>query len=181
MARYFNKADVDNAVRERDFTYLCDLVRDMHLEAGSREYLAKAILNLLMGKAKRPRHRPRKDSTRQNKFQIAMRVLKLRREGWEKVSAAVKQAAEEFGCGERKVYDSLKQFHRYVAEEEFDDDRLVRHELHGVFTDEEWREVEDRAQDWIAEHRDDPEPTEDEIEAAGEAHMDYLARLARGR
>src|SRR5262249_49288352 len=105
MPRNLNKADVDSAVRERDFAYLCDLVRDMHLSAESREYLAQAIFDLLTGKAKRAAHRPAKESTRENGFAIAMRLFELREQGWLvnpdirlNREAAVKQVAAEFGC-----------------------------------------------------------------------------------
>jgi hypothetical protein len=177
MVRYFIKEDLDSAVRERDFAYLRDLVQDMHLAAECRQYLAEVIFDLLTGKVKRPRHRPRKESTRENKFKIAMRVLELKRR-WP-VEAAVKQAAKEFGCGDRKVYDSLKQFKHFVAHEESDDERAERQELHGFFTDEEWKDLGDLALEF-SEYRE-PEPTEEEIEAAGDAYMDLLQDLALGK
>jgi len=174
MHSMVSEADVDSAARERDFAYLRDLIRDMRLSPEMREYLALAVFDLLTGKIKRPAHRPTNERTRQSHFQIAMQVLKLRRRRWP-MEAAIKQTADDFRCGVRKVYYSLDRFKRFVAEEEFDDERFERHEL-GVFTDEEWRDVEERALDWLSERRDDPEPAEEEIEAAVDESLSDLAR-----
>jgi hypothetical protein len=54
------KEDVLEAVSDRDVEFLTDLIRMDNLEADIREHLADVIHDLLTGKRKFPRRRPKK-------------------------------------------------------------------------------------------------------------------------
>jgi hypothetical protein len=58
---------------------------------------------------------------------------------------------------------------------------MIRHHIHGRFTPEEMREAEIAFDDWVREHPDDPEPTDEEVEAAGDAYLSWLEDFSRGK
>lgn len=180
MGRIATRPDVVTALQERDFVYLTDLVRNA-AAAEDRAELADILLDLLAGKIRRPAHRPAKQATEKDGLKIAWRVIELTQNGWSKKGAAVRQAATEFSCRDRKVWGCLKQLSEYVRYKEDDHARLVRHHLQGLFTDEEMQQAGDEFEDWLAEHGDDPEPTDEEIEAAGDAYMQWVIDFARGK
>jgi hypothetical protein len=181
MARLAHRPKVAEAIHGRDFAYLTGLIRDGCLNAEDRGDLADIILDLLTGKARRPAHRPAKDSTKANGFEIAWRLVALCQNGWSKREAAVRQVAQEFGCSDRKVWSYLKQLKDYIRNDEDYEVRLVRQHLHGRFTDDEMGQARDAYDDWLTEHADDPEPTDDEIEAAGDQYLEWLVDFARGK
>jgi hypothetical protein len=104
------KYHVEQALRERDFAYLTDLIRNnAEMSPETREYLADILLGLLTGKTKFPKHRPKKKATHDKNRAIAERVLKLGYEGWSKRTAAVRQTAAEFHCSVTTVWNCLKE------------------------------------------------------------------------
>lgn len=181
VARFVTKDFVDSAALKRDVKCLTNLVREGDLSPEIREHLADTLLGLLTGKIRRPSHRPPKESTRESGFEIAMRVLELAGRGWSKRGAAVKQAATEFGCGDRKVWHYLKQFNEYVLHDEFEEERLTRHHIRGIFTDEEMETAKGQFEDWLADHEDRPELTDEEIEAEGDAYLQWVSDFTRGK
>ncbi len=108
--------DLDKALRERDLIFLSDQVANEDLSPEARIYLARIIRSVVTGEAKFPNHRPTNSPSKKNTWKIALRVIELRRSGWEKISAAVKKAAEEFDCSETKVWSCLRQLRKVFRE-----------------------------------------------------------------
>jgi hypothetical protein len=169
------KADVDSLVAERNIDGLVRCLRKDSTSAEVKDYLAEVISDLLKGKIKFPRRRPPKRLLDWEHRDIARRVVSLNRyHGWDKIGAAVKQAAEEFKCSEQKVWKCLRQFrwliicqmekHEYdammVAANDAARDAAVAHlkEEHGdrEFTDREVSdEIEAQQQAWAEFHPDE--------------------------
>ncbi len=102
---------IDRAVSERDFARLTDWIRNPNLSAEDRSYLAKTVLSLLNGEVKFPNHRPKKSKTEWDAQRIAEDVVRLHRyrPEWSKLSAAVKQVAQDRGCSVSKVWGALRE------------------------------------------------------------------------
>ena len=121
MANAAAKFELDRAFRERDIGFLCDQISNDNLTPEVRKYLAQIIRGILTGEASFAKHRPKAKPSSKNTWKIGLRVLDLRRSGWPKLSAAVKQAATEFGCSDRKVYACLKDLRKVLRQIENDD------------------------------------------------------------
>jgi hypothetical protein len=164
------KAHLENAKEKRDVEFLLRLVRtNAQMEQDVREYLVEILADLINRKIKRPAHRPAKSETAQRRYLIAERVLEIEREAdRKKISQTVVEVAREFGKSTSFVYGCLK---------------VNRDEI-----EEEWREQEEQQRyknyepDWeldFPEH--EPEPTDEEIEAAGDWYIQMEIDRRRGK
>src|SRR4029079_6507702 len=108
------KFAIDRAFRERDIDFLCDQISNDRLAPTVRQYLAQIIRGILSGEVGFAKHRPKAKASSKNTWKIGLRVLALRRSGWPKLSAAVKQVASEFKCSDRKVYACLKDLRKIL-------------------------------------------------------------------
>jgi hypothetical protein len=96
---------IGTAIRQHDFAFLTDLVRDnTELSPEARDLLADGLLGLLSGQIKRAPHRPRTTTDKSTK--IAERVIELEAENWPR-KAAIAKVAEEFRCSSRWVSMAL--------------------------------------------------------------------------
>jgi hypothetical protein len=66
--------------------------------------------DIIEGKVKRPRHRPKHPKTWEESLRPAKRVRELERQGWGKRTAAVAQVAAEFGISKTAVQASLSEW-----------------------------------------------------------------------
>ena len=156
-----------NEALKRDFEYLADLVRHADkLRPDVRGHLANIILGLLKGEIKRPKHRPTKGATLDERRKIARRVIEVEEKAErKKVAQSVAEVAAEYGCSVTKVWRSLRDYK--------ENERLGR---------DRWR-MEDAMQDYMLdaanemrreaaverlteEHGSDREFTDDEIRDA---------------
>ena len=145
MGDRVNKYDLDRAFRERDVIFLSDQISNTDLGPEVREHLAGIIRDLLTGKTKFPKRRPPTSSSSKNTWKIALRILELRREGWQKLSAAVKQASAEFDCKERKAWECLKELREILRAVERRDE--WQHMDWWERQDEERRREEERTEE----------------------------------
>lgn len=159
MSKNWTINQIDRALRERDFNYLTDLIRQPDLAPEVRDHLAKVVLGLLTGDIKRPAHRPTRKKTQEEAKGIAKQVLVLHRlhPGWEKLSAAVKQVAQKRECSESKVWSALSSHYRFAVKYldclfdemldvdlgEFADDEVTDNEVEAEEPDEDWADYFD--------------------------------------
>jgi hypothetical protein len=173
VSKDWEKELLDRVLSDRDFTYLAGRIRRAdELSPEAREQLATVIHGLLTGKIKRPKHRPKKQSTEWEAQQIARDVIHLHRyrPEWSKLSAAVKKVAKDRDCAESKVWAALKD-HRIGA--------VVR--LEELEYDAMWEAAYEArwkaAVDSLKEEHGDREFSDEEVEAAAqeldEAGADY--------
>ncbi|MGH6748710.1 MAG: hypothetical protein ACRECI_05270 [Methyloceanibacter sp.] len=154
MADSVSKSDLDRALKQRDLVFLSDQVGNDDLSPKVRSHLAAIIRGLLTREIKIPNHRPPVDSSKKNTWKIALRVFELRRSGWDKMSAAIKQAQEEFKCSETKVWTSLRKF-RGV---------LRASQLHLDNWYDDWREERQREERREEEQREEERQEEERRE-----------------
>ena len=125
-----SKFDIDKGAKAgRDLVFLERPSRQRGSAAqNARSHLAGIIRGLLTGKIKIPNHRPqqaRPKRTLENRAQD----FELKRNGWSKTTAAVKQAAQEFQCKDSKVWACLREFKRTLREIEAEADIAGEAEL----------------------------------------------------
>jgi hypothetical protein len=153
MSDLVTKFDLERALKQRDLIFLSDQISNESLSPEVRVHLAGIIRGLLTGEVKIPKHRPKTSHSTKKTWKIALRVVELRRSGWDKIGAAVKKAAEEFHCSETKVWGCLRQFREVLREIERDEPFNLYYE---------WRREEERREERREEERREEERQEEE-------------------
>jgi hypothetical protein len=173
-----SKDDLDKARRERNVEFLLRVVRtNSDLPQEVRDYLADILGDLINRKIKRPAHRPAKSETLIRRQRIATRALEIEENAArKKMSQSVAEAAAEFDVSTSFVYgcvakygDQIREAWRYQeeAEKAFEDGR-VEPDYEPVYPDD--------FQDYL-----DHEPTDQEVEEAGERYIELMIDIARGK
>jgi hypothetical protein len=85
------------------------LLKELRSGKASPEDCALAA-DIIEGKIKRPRHRPKHPKTWEEAMHPAKRVRELERQGWRKRAAAVAQVAAELGISKTAVQVSLSEW-----------------------------------------------------------------------
>jgi hypothetical protein len=123
-----------------------------------RDYLADILGDLINRKIKRPAHRPAKSETLIRRQQIATRALEIEEHAArKKMSQSVAEAAAEFDVSISFVYGCVSQYGDQIREE-------LRYRNSDELGD-------------YSEH----EPTDQEIEEAGQLYIQQMIDLARGK
>jgi hypothetical protein len=173
--KHVNHSRIDEAVSNRDPDLLANLICTEGVDEKVRLYLAEVIFDILVGKKKFPRRRPKKHMLQWDREKIGQRVWETKKsKGLSKISLAVHEVAKEKHLSPRTVWTCWKAFdpgkYEWRREEAMHDFLVEMHyetrreaaieslkEQHGDrrFTDEE---IEEEAQ---------------ELDLAGVSHDDY--------
>jgi hypothetical protein len=168
----WRKEAIDHALSERDFAYLADLIRGPDLDPDARDYLATIVLGLLTGKIKRPKHRPKKKSTKWEARHIARDVMGLHRyrPEWAKVTAAVVKVAKDRGCAVSTVWKAWSEHQLeallFYEQHEYDAMLDIAHE-------DEWKSAVESLKEQHGDREFTDEEVHDEIDEQRMAYQDF--------
>ena len=161
-----SKAELEKAKEKRDVEFLLRVVRtNAKMEQDVRVYLVEILEGLINRKIKRLPWRPAKSETAQRRYLITTRVLETEKKAdRKKISQSVAEVAQEFEKSISFVWGCLKENRCEIEEAWRDQEELEKN------YEPDW-------DDWVPE----PEMSDEEIEEAGQAYIQLMIDIARGK
>ena len=110
------RGSIDKAVQQRDFARLAEMIFNTTMPQAAREYLAKIILDLLAGRIRAAKHRPKNWQTEWKNQQLAQRAVSLQRyhHEWKKLTAVVEKIHQETGRAKSAIWKAIKKYRGYA-------------------------------------------------------------------
>jgi hypothetical protein len=109
--KHVDQSRIDEAVSNRDPDLLANLICTEGVDEKVRLYLAEVIFDILVGKKKFPRRRPKKHMLQWYREQIGQRVWETKKsKGLNKIGSAVHEVAKEKNLSPRTIWTCWKAF-----------------------------------------------------------------------